>query len=74
MEEYAEYIGYFASAVLLISFVMKNINTLRIVNTIGCAIFILYGFLISSTPVMVTNIAICCVNLWYLWKAAKEKA
>ena len=74
MIEYAEYIGYLASAVLLISFIMKNINTLRIVNTVGCAIFILYGFLIGSIPVMVTNIAICCVNLWYLWKASRSKA
>ena len=66
MENINEYIGYLASAVLLLSFMMKKMTTLRIINTIGCGIFILYGSLIGSFPVIITNVAICLINLYYL--------
>jgi len=72
MENINEYIGYLASAVLLLSFMMKKMTRLRIINTIGCAIFILYGSLIDSFPVIITNVAICLINLWYLLKAFKK--
>lgn len=73
MENINEYIGYFASAVLLVSFTMKKMTMLRIINTIGCGIFILYGSLIASFPVIITNVAICCINLWYLYKDWQAK-
>ncbi|MEJ6583193.1 MAG: uroporphyrinogen decarboxylase [Crocinitomicaceae bacterium] len=66
MDDLNEYIGYFASAVLLVSFTMKKMTTLRIINTIGCGFFILYGLLIGSFPVIITNVAICLINLYYL--------
>ena len=66
MENIIEYIGYLASAVLLVSFTMKKMTTLRIINTIGCGIFILYGSMIGSFPVVITNVAICLINLYYL--------
>ena len=66
MENISEYIGYLASAVLLVSFTMKKMTTLRIINTIGCGIFILYGSMIGSFPVVITNVAICLINLYYL--------
>lgn len=73
MKEYTEYIGYFASAIVLISFVMGRILYLRIINTVGCAFFILYGFLLDSFPIMVTNFAIVLINIYYLTKKEKVK-
>ncbi|WP_349254719.1 uroporphyrinogen decarboxylase [Autumnicola musiva] len=46
---------------------MKNINTLRYVNSIGCIFFVIYGILLESWPVVITNAAIICVNLYYLF-------
>lgn len=65
-----EYFGYAASFFVLLSFVMKNIKTLRMVNIIGCAFFITYGFLLPgiSWPVVITNVAIVIVNVYYLLK------
>lgn len=69
-----EITGYLASAVVLISFLMKNIRTLRIVNTIGCALFVVYGILLEySFPIIVTNTAIIFINLYFLYKAAVTK-
>ena len=57
-------IGYAASAVLMVSFLMKNINTLRLINSIGAILFILYGFMLATSwPVIITNAFILSVNI-----------
>ncbi len=67
-----EIIGYVASLAVLLSFLMKNIRTLRIVNTIGCLIFVAYGVLLGfSIPIIATNVAIVMINLYYLIKMKK---
>ena len=67
-----EIIGYLASLCVLLSFLMKNIRTLRIVNTIGCLIFVVYGVLLGfSIPIIVTNVAIVVINGYYLFKMNK---
>ena len=73
MPNYTEYIGYIASALVLISFLMKNITYLRVINTIGCAFFIMYGILLQSAPIIITNVAIVLVNLYYLLKMIRER-
>ena len=59
-------IGYLASAIVLLSFVMKDIRTLRWVNIVGCGLFIVWGILIQEIPVIITNVGIVLVNLYYL--------
>ena len=67
-------IGYAASAVLMVSFLMKNINTLRLINSIGAILFIIYGFMLSTSwPVIITNAFILSVNIFYLTKNYSSK-
>ena len=63
-----EWIGYAAMATVLMSFLMKLVNKLRIVNSLGCLLFVFYGFLLDpiSMPIILTNVAIFCINLYYL--------
>lgn len=68
MPTYIDYVGYAASVFVLLSFVMKNIATLRMINMIGCGLFITYGILIASVPVIITNAAIVLVNSYYLYQ------
>lgn len=64
-----EWVGYLASLVLMISFLMKNINTLRIINSIGAILFVVYGILlVTSWPIIITNTFILGVNIYYLGK------
>lgn len=64
-----EYLGYVASIVIMISFVMKNVITLRIINAIGGLLFIVYGVLLSmSIPIIATNTFVVGVNVYYLIK------
>ena len=62
-----EWIGYLASFFVLLSFLMRNIVTLRYVNSIGCLFFVAYGALLDSWPVIITNVAIVSVNFYYLF-------
>lgn len=66
---FVDMIGYAASLVLMISFMIPNIRTLRLVNTLGCAIFVTYGFLLPEInwPIIITNVFIVGVNVYYLF-------
>lgn len=69
---YTEWVGYLASLVLIVSFLMKNVNTLRIVNSIGAILFVLYGILLTvSWPIIITNSFILMANIYYLSKPKK---
>jgi len=73
MPTYIDYIGYAASLFVLLSFVMKKIATLRTVNIIGCSLFIAYGILINSIPIIITNVSIVLVNGYYLMQYYRKK-
>ncbi len=69
-----EWVGYLASVVLMISFLMKNINTLRIINSFGAVLFIIYGIMLAiSWPIIITNTFILGVNIFYLKKHFSQK-
>lgn len=62
-----EWVGYAASLALIISFTMKNINTLRIINSLGAVLFVVYGIMLeTSYPIIITNAFILMVNVYYL--------
>ena len=64
-----DFIGYLASFLVLFSFLMKKMRYLRIINTLGCTLFVAYGFLLYfSWPIIVTNLAIIIINIYYLSK------
>lgn len=61
-----DWTGYLASALLMVSFTMKDVTKLRSINSLGCIAFVVYGFMLGSWPVIITNAFILCMNLWYL--------
>jgi hypothetical protein len=71
-----EYVGYLASLMVLLSFTMKDVKKLRLVNMSGCMLFIIYGFLMPSfrigLPIIIANVAILIVNIYYLVKPSKQ--
>ena len=68
-----EVIGYLATFLVMLSFVMKDVTRLRIINAIGCATWILYGFMLDSNPIIVTNVGILTINAWHLSKNYLQK-
>ena len=66
--EIAELVGYIATVVLLTSFTMKRLKSLRIINSIACLLFVVYGIMLSNAwPIIISNAAIFTINLYYLF-------
>ena len=62
-----EWVGYLASVALIISFMMKNVRTLRIINSIGAVLFVIYGVMLATSwPIIITNVFILFANIYYL--------
>jgi len=71
--ELIDIVGYLASIILMCSFLMKDVMKLRIVNSVACGLFVVYGLMLGSWPVVISNGFILCVNLWYLLKTGPEQ-
>ncbi|HEV8124530.1 MAG TPA: hypothetical protein VGP80_09820 [Gemmatimonadales bacterium] len=64
-------VGYLATAVVLCSYMFKNPSTLRRIQALGAIVWMTYGFLLHSGPVIVANLLIVCIALWSSVKLAK---
>lgn len=65
---FIELLGYIASLITVISFLMKDVKILRIVNLIACVMFVVYGLLINSYPLALVNLIVAFINIFYLFK------
>lgn len=68
-----ELVGYLASILIVISLTMSSIVKLRIINSIGCSLFVVYGIVLGAIPVAISNGLIIFINLYYLHKYSKSK-
>lgn len=64
-----EVIGLIASIMVLVSFIPKNnLKLTRILNSIGAAIFVIYGALIGAWSVWILNSCCFVLNVYYIIK------
>ena len=63
-----EFVGYLASALIVASLAMTSVVRLRIISLIGSATFFVYGLMIDSAPILITNALIAGLNVWFLRK------
>jgi hypothetical protein len=61
-----ELVGYVASAFVVASLAMTSVVRLRILSLVGSVVFVVYGVLIESIPIVITNSAIALLNIWFL--------
>ncbi len=71
--EIASYIGYAASIFIVLSFVLKDLKKVRLINLIGCICFVIYGFFSESVlwPIIIPNAILCFIQIYYLIKSDK---
>ena len=67
-----EILGYVATAIVIFSFTIRNLKWLRIVNTIGCFLFIVYGLFLLNMPIIITNAAIMIINSYQISETLKK--
>lgn len=64
---WVEFLGYLAVAVTLSSFAVKDMLRLRILNGLGALLWVVYGLLLGSNPVVLTNACIIVLHgYWFL--------
>lgn len=61
-----ELTGYLASALVVTSLAMTSVVRLRVISLAGSAAFVVYGVLIGSIPILITNVSIAVLNVWFL--------
>lgn len=61
-----ELVGYLASALVVTSLAMTSVVRLRMISLTGSITFVVYGVLIESVPIMITNASIAVINTWFL--------
>jgi hypothetical protein len=61
-----EIIGYAASLTVVVSLSMKSILRLRLLGLAGSLLFLVYGILIGSIPIVITNAVIISIHLYFL--------
>lgn len=67
-----EGIGYLAMLLVAVSIMMNNLKWLRVFNLSGAIVFIIYGLVIASYPIVILNAFLAIVNTYYLVKPKKE--
>jgi hypothetical protein len=61
-----ELVGGLATVFVIWSFTMTDERKIRIINIIGAAIFVVYGFAINAISTGVLNAILVLVHLYYL--------
>ena len=63
-----EWLGIVASAFILVSFLFTKQTITRIINMVGCVVFVIYGFLLPTYSTAFMNGALFIVHIVYLVK------
>ncbi|MBR2677024.1 MAG: YgjV family protein [Solobacterium sp.] len=61
-----ELFGYLGSALVVISMLMTSVVRLRVINTIGSIIFMIYALIIRSYPTALMNLFLVGINIYQL--------
>ena len=69
---FIEFLGYMATFFVAASFLFKSIVYLRIVNSIGAILFVIYSVIITAYPVALLNAYLVVVNIYQLWRLKQE--
>ncbi|AHF14523.1 hypothetical protein [Niabella soli] len=63
----SECVGYLAMALLVVSFVPKQLKTVRIINLASCFFFVAYGILLGwAWPIIISNGLVGSIQLYHL--------
>lgn len=69
---YAEILGTIASLIIVSSFIFKDVRMIRILNTIGSIMCLIYGILIHSFSNVFLNSLMILIQTYHLIKLRKH--
>ena len=69
--DYIEIIGIVATLFVLCSFILRGEWKIRLVNSFGALLFVIYGIFIQAWSVWILNIALIVIHIYYLTRKPK---
>ena len=66
-----ELIGLAGTLFVLLSFLMKDLTKVRIINIIGALLFVIYGICINAWSTWILNAILIIIHIIYLVKKNK---
>ena len=63
-----EIIGWIGTAAVLVSFLMKDMLKLRLMNLSGCLIWVSYAIIKEDYPVLITNAAVAIIHAYWFYQ------
>ena len=73
MNIYLEIFGYLGTALVLLSMMMTSVLKLRLFNTVGSVISMIYAALSGTWPVVFLNLGLIIINVWQLLRLRQSK-
>ncbi len=68
MSDITEIVGYVAMTFLVLSFVPRQIRTVRLINLLACVIFIVYGVMLGlKWPIIISNALVGMIQMYHLF-------
>ncbi len=68
-----ELFGYLGSALVVVSMLMTSVMKLRVINTIGSIIFVIYALVIRSYPTALMNFFLVGINVYHMIRLTNTK-
>ena len=66
-------LGWFGSALLVFSLLQARILRLRLLNTVACAILVVFNAVIEVWPMVAMNVVLAAINLFFIARMLREK-
>ena len=73
LQQITPYFGYLASLCLIIALLVNNDLKFRWFNTLGNIFFITYAIVLNAFPVLLTNLILLGINVYYLIKVYRRQ-
>jgi len=68
-----EIVGWIGSALVIASLMQRSILKLRLIGIGAAAAFLVYGFLIGAYPLVIVNVIVIGVHLYFLRKLTRRQ-
>jgi len=65
-------IGYIGTGFVLGSFLVNDITRLRIINTIGAVMWLIYGIALSLKPQILVNVSIILIHFYWFYNNMRK--
>ncbi|MGL5819208.1 MAG: hypothetical protein ACRCYR_16710 [Phycicoccus sp.] len=66
-------LGWFGSALLVVSLLQARILRLRVLNTVACVILVVFNTLVEVWPMVAMNVVLAGINGWFIVRMLTER-